>query len=75
MWLDAVGTGTVEGVLTLHALAEVWSVLTKLPGSSRSISGPTKRRSTDAQTAASVRVSYSMLSTLSPPKRRSRMRC
>ena len=30
-WMNAVAAGRAEGMVTLHALAEVWSVLTKLP--------------------------------------------
>jgi predicted nucleic acid-binding protein len=30
-WIDAMATGRVKGLVTVHALAEVWSVLTKLP--------------------------------------------
>jgi predicted nucleic acid-binding protein len=31
VWLDAVSTGAVQGVVSVHALGELWSVLTKLP--------------------------------------------
>jgi predicted nucleic acid-binding protein len=30
-WMAALTSGRVNGVVTVHALAEVWSVLTKLP--------------------------------------------
>ena len=30
-WMAAITSGRVNGVVTVHALAEVWSVLTKLP--------------------------------------------
>jgi predicted nucleic acid-binding protein len=31
VWLGAVASGAIEGVVSVHALGEVWSVLTKLP--------------------------------------------
>jgi predicted nucleic acid-binding protein len=31
VWLDAIAAGDVQGVVNVHALGEVWSVLTKLP--------------------------------------------
>jgi predicted nucleic acid-binding protein len=31
VWLTAVSEGTVDGVVSVHALGELWSVLTKLP--------------------------------------------
>ncbi len=31
VWLSAVSTGALEGVVSVHALGELWSVLTKLP--------------------------------------------
>lgn len=31
VWIDAVLDGRITGVLTWHALAEIWSVLTRLP--------------------------------------------
>jgi predicted nucleic acid-binding protein len=31
VWLDAVSAGDIRGVVSVHALGEVWSVLTKLP--------------------------------------------
>lgn len=31
VWLDAVSTGAVQGVVSVHAPGELWSVLTKLP--------------------------------------------
>jgi predicted nucleic acid-binding protein len=30
-WLDAIAAGDVQSVVCVHALGEVWSVLTKLP--------------------------------------------
>lgn len=35
VWVDAVTEGQITGVVTWHALAELWSVLTRLPGSTR----------------------------------------
>lgn len=35
VWIDAVSEGRVTGVITWHALAELWSVLTRLPTSAR----------------------------------------
>jgi predicted nucleic acid-binding protein len=35
VWTDAVAEGRVAGVVTWHALAELWSVLTRLPSSAR----------------------------------------
>lgn len=32
VWTDAVAEGRLSGVVTWHALAELWSVLTRLPG-------------------------------------------
>jgi predicted nucleic acid-binding protein len=31
VWLSAVSAGTLDGVVSVHALSELWSVLTKLP--------------------------------------------
>lgn len=31
VWLGAVSAGTLDGVVSVHALGELWSVLTKLP--------------------------------------------
>jgi predicted nucleic acid-binding protein len=31
VWLSAVTAGALDGVLSVHALGELWSVLTKLP--------------------------------------------
>ena len=31
VWLSAVSAGALEGVVSVHALGELWSVLTKLP--------------------------------------------
>ena len=31
VWLSTVSTGALEGVVSVHALGELWSVLTKLP--------------------------------------------
>jgi len=31
LWLEAVAEGTFEGIFSRHALAETWSVLTRLP--------------------------------------------
>ena len=31
VWLDAVSAGTLEGVVSVHVLGELWSVLKKLP--------------------------------------------
>jgi predicted nucleic acid-binding protein len=31
VWLSAVAAGDIEGAVSVHALGEVWSVLTKLP--------------------------------------------
>jgi predicted nucleic acid-binding protein len=31
VWLNAVSAGTLEGVVSVHVLGELWSVLTKLP--------------------------------------------
>ncbi|MEP7126022.1 MAG: PIN domain-containing protein [Byssovorax sp.] len=31
VWLNAVSSGTLEGVVSVHVLGELWSVLTKLP--------------------------------------------
>ncbi len=39
IWLDSVVAKKLEGVFSLHALAEVWSVLTRLPLKPR-LSGP-----------------------------------
>jgi predicted nucleic acid-binding protein len=30
-WLHSVSAGALEGVVSVHALGELWSVLTKLP--------------------------------------------
>ena len=35
VWLDAVAEGHATGLITCHALAELWSVLTRLPGAGR----------------------------------------
>ena len=35
VWMDAVAEGRVTGIVTWHALAEFWSVLTRLPLSAR----------------------------------------
>lgn len=35
VWIDAVAEGRVTGIVTWHALAELWSVLTRLPISAR----------------------------------------
>ncbi|WP_437578834.1 type II toxin-antitoxin system VapC family toxin [Sorangium sp. So ce887] len=35
VWLDAVAEGRVTGLVTWHALAELWSVLTRLPNPAR----------------------------------------
>lgn len=34
-WIGAVASGDIEGVMSWHAAAETWSVLTKLPGDLR----------------------------------------
>lgn len=34
-WIDAVAEGHATGLITCHALAELWSVLTRLPGAGR----------------------------------------
>jgi predicted nucleic acid-binding protein len=34
-WIDAVAESRGTGLVTWHALAELWSVLTRLPGSAR----------------------------------------
>lgn len=34
-WTEAVTSGTVEAEITWHAVAETWSVLTRLPGALR----------------------------------------
>lgn len=31
VWLDAISTGALSGTISVHALSELWSVLTKLP--------------------------------------------
>jgi predicted nucleic acid-binding protein len=31
VWLSAVSSGTLEGVVSVHVLGELWSVLTRLP--------------------------------------------
>ncbi|WP_437313524.1 type II toxin-antitoxin system VapC family toxin [Sorangium sp. So ce385] len=31
VWLSAVSEGTLDGAVSVHALSELWSVLTKLP--------------------------------------------
>src|SRR5690349_16924355 len=31
IWLSAVSSGALEGVVSVHVLGELWSVLTKLP--------------------------------------------
>jgi predicted nucleic acid-binding protein len=36
VWIDAVAEGHATGLVTCHALAELWSVLTRLPGAARS---------------------------------------
>jgi predicted nucleic acid-binding protein len=43
-WLHAVADGSLEGMVDVHTLGELWSVLTKLP-SSPPIDGPTARAS------------------------------
>lgn len=35
VWIDAVLEQRITGLLTWHALAEIWSVLTRLPGPAR----------------------------------------
>ena len=35
VWIDAVAEGRATGLVTCHALAELWSVLTRLPGAAR----------------------------------------
>jgi predicted nucleic acid-binding protein len=35
VWIDAVLEGRITGILTWHAVAEIWSVLTRLPVPSR----------------------------------------
>jgi predicted nucleic acid-binding protein len=35
VWIDAVAEGRVTGLVTWHALAELWSVLTRLPNPAR----------------------------------------
>jgi len=42
VWMDAVATGALHGTISVHALGELWSVLTKLPVSPR-ISAQTAR--------------------------------
>ncbi len=31
VWLNAISTGEIDGIISVHALGELWSVLTKLP--------------------------------------------
>lgn len=35
VWTDAVAESRLSGIVTWHALAELWSVLTRLPGPAR----------------------------------------
>lgn len=35
VWIEAVSEQRIAGLLTWHALAEIWSVLTRLPGPAR----------------------------------------
>lgn len=35
VWIDAVAEERMTGLVTWHALAELWSVLTRMPGSAR----------------------------------------
>jgi predicted nucleic acid-binding protein len=39
VWLSAVSEGTLDGVVSVHALSELWSVLTKLVSSSVACNG------------------------------------
>lgn len=31
VWMDAISTGALHGIICVHAMGELWSVLTKLP--------------------------------------------
>jgi predicted nucleic acid-binding protein len=53
-WMGVVTGGRVRGIVTVHALAEVWSVLTKLPITPRI--DPTAARQVVAEVASGVEV-------------------
>lgn len=46
VWMDAISTGALQGTISVHAMGELWSVLTKLPVSPR-ISPKTAREVID----------------------------